>query len=74
MVADYNVHIRFKPVLNLIVTFWMVTQQNIISDWYDQFLTCGLALITFVGLIDVIEGLFICMHHGTKLVDLTKQS
>ena len=68
MVANYNVDTRLKPVLYLVATLWMVTQQNVISYRYYQFLTFGLALVTLVGLMDVFEGLFIGMHHSTKLL------
>ena len=68
MVTDYDVNIRFEPVLDLVVTLWMITQQNVISNWNYQFLTCGLTLITFIGLIDELEGLLVSMHHGTKLL------
>ena len=68
MVTDYDVNIRFKPVLDLVVTLQMVMQQNVISNWNNQFLACGLTLIMFIGLIDVLEDLLVSMHHGTKLL------
>ena len=68
MVTDYNVNIRFEPVLDLVVTLRMIMQQNVITNWNNQFLTSGLAFIMLIGLIDKLEGLLVSMHHGTKLL------
>ena len=68
MVTDYDINIRFEPVLDLVVTLQMVMQQNVISNWNNQFLICSLAFITLIGLIDEFEGLLVSMHHGTKLL------
>ena len=68
MMVYNHIDIRFKPVLYLVATFRMVTQQNVVSNGNNQFLTCSMALVSFIGLIDVFEGLFIRMHHCTKLL------
>ena len=68
MVTDHDINIRFEPILDLVVTLQMITQQNVISNWNNQFLTCGLTLIMLIGLIDELEGLLVSMHHGTKLL------
>ena len=68
MMVYNHIDIRFKPVLYLVATFRMITQQNVVSNGNNQFLTCSMALVSFIGLIDVFEGLFICMHHCTKLL------
>ena len=68
MVTDYDIDIRFEPVLDLFATLQMITQQNVISNWNYQFLTCCLVFITLIGLIHEFEGLFISMHHCTKLL------
>ena len=59
MVTDYNVNIRFEPVLDLVATLRMITQQNVISNWNNQFLTCSLVFITLIELIDEFEGLLV---------------
>ena len=68
MVTDHDINFRFEPNLDLVSILQMIMQQDVISNWYNQFLTCSVALITLSGLVDEFEGLFICMHHCTKLL------
>ena len=68
MMVYNHIDIRFKPVLYLVMTFQMITLQNVVSKGNNQFLTCSMALVSLIGLIDVFKGLFIHMHHGTKLL------
>ena len=68
MVTDHDIKIGFEPILDLVSTLQMIMQQDMMSNWYNQFLTCSVALIMLSGLIYEFVGLFICMHHCTKLL------
>ena len=59
MVTDHNINIGLELILDFVATLRMITQQNVISNWYNQFLTCSVALIMLSRLIYEFEGLLI---------------
>ena len=68
MVTIHDINIRLEPILDLVMTLQMITQKNVIPNWYDQFFTTCKVFITLSGLTYELEGLFIGMHHCTELL------
>ena len=40
MVTNHNINVRLIPILDLVMTLQMITQKNVIPNWYNQFFTC----------------------------------
>ena len=68
MMTDHDINVGLIPILNLVMTLWMIMQKNVIPNWNYQFFTTCKAFITLSGLTYELEGLLVGMHHCTELL------
>ena len=62
MVTDHNINIRLVPILDHVMTLQMITQKNMIPNWYNQFFTTCKVFIMLSGLTYELEAcLLVCI-------------
>ena len=51
MMTDYDINVRLVPILDLVMTLWVISPKNVIPNWNNQFFSACEAFIMLGGLI-----------------------